>query len=78
MSPAGVLCLSYSGAEQMTDASICSGLRPASFMASLYASKASSRIDPGYARTNALCPTPMTPTFRIYSSSWPDRFGSFG
>ena len=45
MRPAGVLCLSYSGAEQITEASICSDLSSASFMASLYTSKASSRIE---------------------------------
>ena len=31
MRPAGVLCLSYSGAEQITEASICSDLSPASW-----------------------------------------------
>ena len=58
-----------SGAEQMIEASISFVSIWASPRASLNPSNASSRIEPGYPRTKALCPTPIIPTFPMISSA---------
>lgn len=64
ISPAGVLCLSYSGAEQTIDASMSLVDKlPQSSRASLKASKQSSRMEIPQERVNAVWPTPTTATF---------------